>query len=65
MTHKYQFFPNPSLSEIPSPINYRFPKSTKTYDQGQKMLFALNQYANDHGSINLSQRIRSILGMIN
>jgi len=29
------------------------------------MLFILNQYPNDHESINLSQRIKSILGMIN
>jgi len=35
-------------------VNYRFQKLTKAYDQGQKMFFALNQYPNDHGSINLS-----------
>ena len=49
--------PNPNPNEIPSPVNYRFPKSTKIYDQGQKMLFALNQYSNDHRSINLTERI--------
>ena len=58
-------FLNPSPNEIPSPTNYRLLKSTKAYDQGQKMLFALNQYPNDHGTINLSQMIKSILGMIN
>ena len=58
-------FPYLSLNEIHSLVNYQFPKSTKAYDQGQKMLFALNQYPNDHGSINLSPKIKSILGMIN
>jgi len=37
-----QFFPNPSSYGIPPTVNYIFPKSTKSYDQGQKMLFALN-----------------------
>jgi len=57
--------PHPNPNEILSLVNYRYPKSTKTYDQGQKMLFALNQYPKDHGSINLSQMIKSILRMIN
>ena len=43
----------------------QLPKQTEPHMQGQKMLFALNQYANDHGSINLNQMIKSILGMIN
>ena len=49
--------PNPSPNEIPSPVNYRFSKSTEAYDQSQRMLFALNQYPNDHRSINFSQKI--------
>jgi len=32
---------NPSPNEIPFLVNYQFPKSTKAYDQGQKMLFCL------------------------
>jgi len=47
-------FPNPSPNEILSLVNYWFPKSTKV----------LNQHPNDYGSINLSQRIKSIIGII-
>ena len=58
--------PNLSPKEIPYLVNYQLPKSNKAYDQGQKIVFFfLNQYPNDHGSINLSQRIKSILRMIN
>ena len=47
------------------PYIHSFTKSTKASDQDQKILFSLNQCPNDHGSIDLSQRIKSILGMIN
>jgi len=50
MTHQYQFFLNLNPNEISSLVNYRFPKLTKSYD---------------HGFINLSQTIKSIIGMIN
>ena len=58
MIHWYQFSLNSNSNEIHFTVNYRFPKSTKAYDQGQKIFFfTLNQYFNDHGYINLSQMI--------
>jgi len=55
MIRWYQFFPNLSSNEVPLIVNYQFSKST--YNQGRRILFVLNQYPNDHGYINLSQRI--------
>lgn len=57
MTRDYDSLVLINSNEISSIINYRFPKATKTYDQGQRMLFTLDQYSNDHGYINLSQMI--------